>query len=712
MASGGRIVNPHDGLINRTLLNSPQIGVVKDNIDPENMGRLKVWIKGSNTLENDPSGWIICNYASPFAGATDPETLGNNIQDPSSTQQSYGFWSVPPDTGNNVIVLFINGDIRKAFWVACLYQKNMNYMVPGIADGISFQGDEYGANAVPVSEYNKLGSNPNLRPVFGPLADGLEKQGLLTDTLRGAGSTSARRESPSQVHGWKTPGGNQFMMDDGNGSELIRIRTKSGAQVLISETDGHIYAISRDGKCWLELNNDGYIDGYALKGIDFNTPGDFNIRAEGNVNIEAGGDVNVKGISAVNIQAETDDININAQSNVNVQTVGNDINIKANEKVNVQSGTEINAKSGANTNIQSAADINATAANSANVKSSSGAISLNGQSGVNMVGGGASFSLSSGNYNVSVPGNYILNVNGNYVIWASHSVSNNFTGSLNNSHPAAPAAPTAPAVAGSSGTAAIPVIYQQSLRNEDGQEAPVESICDRIPDEEPWPLHASTTLGLRQTVQEGTSTASTGSVTPDAAQPLPVVGTPTKGMTPGVYAPQGYTPKGDPVYSFSGATSALLPVNQLKLSPEGLDFIAGQEGFSASKYKDASGFSIGYGHFIIPTDPANIQSGPISQETGRQLLSSDATKAQNTIRKYVTVPLTQAQFDALTDFIFNVGGGNFQKSTLLKELNQGNYADVPNQLMKWNKSQGKVLDVLTKRRRLEGLLFARPAPTS
>ncbi len=66
----------------------------------------------------------------------------------------------------------------------------------------------------------------------------------------------------------------------------------------------------------------------------------------------------------------------------------------------------------------------------------------------------------------------------------------------------------------------------------------------------------------------------------------------------------------------------------------------------------------------------------------------------------------------MVDFIYNVGVGNFAKSTLLSELNQGNYADVPNQMTRWNKSQGKVLAVLTKRRRLEGLLFATPAATS
>ena len=68
--------------------------------------------------------------------------------------------------------------------------------------------------------------------------------------------------------------------------------------------------------------------------------------------------------------------------------------------------------------------------------------------------------------------------------------------------------------------------------------------------------------------------------------------------------------------------------------------------------------------------------------------------------------LTQPQFDALVSFVFNVGGGNFQTSTLLKELNAGHVAAVPGQLARWNTAGGQVLQGLVNRRRAEGELFS------
>lgn len=617
MSSADRISKPTGGAISRIDTRCPQIGVVKQTGDSENMGRLRVWIKGSNTLENDPSGWITCSYASPFAGASDPEELGNNVGNASETQTSYGFWAVPPDLNNEVLVMFVNGDIRKAYWVAGIFQKDMNNMVPGIPSGASYQSGNFGNQALPTSEYNKLGNNPTIRPYYQTLAEGLNTQGLLSDTLRGSGNSGARRESPSAVYGMLTPGGNQFVMDDAVGGELIRLRTASGAQILISEAEGHVYAISRDGKSWGELNVDGNVDFYAGANCSFHALGDFNITAGGNVNIDAAGDINLKS-------------------------------------------------------------------------------------------GGSISALSAGNLNLTSQKNTTLYVNGRFVQtfigptqrWQTNGVYNvgdNYThaGFTNNTKP----------------KAITPKTYQQSVKNNANQEVPALRVTSRIPDREPWPLHA-VHENVAPQGQEGDYVVSTGNVVPDAVQPLPVVGSPTKGMKQGVYTPQGYDKNQKPVYSFAGTSNEILPVDKLVTSQQGVNFIAGQEGFVPTPYNDAGKKAIGYGHNIIPSDPANVKTGPISIDTGLQVLATDLKKAEQTIKKYVKVSLSQSQFDALVSFIFNVGGGNFASSTLLKKLNAGDYADVPTQMMRWCHSQGKVLPVLLKRRRLEGLMFSTPVATS
>lgn len=634
MASNSRIITPNKGYTTRVDLRCPQIGIVKDTTDPENMGRLKVWIVGSTTLETDPSGWITCNYSSPFAGATDPLLCGNDAKDPDGTQESYGFWGIPPDINNQVIVQFINADLSKAYWTGCLFQKDMNYMIPGTAAGNSYQNAQYpNGSLVPVLEYNKQASTTataKQSPYYQTLADGLKLQGLITDPLRGAGNASARRESPSQVFGMKTPGGNTFTMDDGDGNELIRLRTASGAQILISETEGNVYIISRDGNNWIELNNDGNIDVYSGTGINFNVTGDYNIRATGNVNIEAGGNVNVKGGSSVNLQAATDNVNI---------SVANDLDIAV--------GT---------------------------------------------------------NWNQTVQGTITTwHADGAAVVSDDYS----HPSSVNDDLPEQPSTPT---------------IYQQSIKDANGVEVPTKSICDRVPDAEPWPLHAQSGVVALPTPQAGPSNVSIGSVIPNATQPLPLIGTPQSGMQRGIYTPNGYTSKGQPQYTYEGPTTALIPVNQLSISQAGLDFIKHYEGTGLPgrpglPYPDASGlaFDVGYAHTIVPTDSDHIKTGPLTIDEMDELLKQDIVHFEAGVRRLVTVPLTQAQFDVLCDFAYDLGLGKvggkhgLASTSFLKELNAGNYAAVPSGLSLYVYSAHKVLPALVARRRAEGLLFAQPA---
>jgi len=94
-------------------------------------------------------------------------------------------------------------------------------------------------------------------------------------------------------------------------------------------------------------------------------------------------------------------------------------------------------------------------------------------------------------------------------------------------------------------------------------------------------------------------------------------------------------------------------------------------------------------------------------------LIEDLAEHSKAVKKYVQVPLSQGQFDALTSFVFNLGEGNFRSSTLLKKLNKGLYDDVPEQIMRWNKARvdGKLtpLKGLTRRRAAEAAIFSRDA---
>lgn len=67
------------------------------------------------------------------------------------------------------------------------------------------------------------------------------------------------------------------------------------------------------------------------------------------------------------------------------------------------------------------------------------------------------------------------------------------------------------------------------------------------------------------------------------------------------------------------------------------------------------------------------------------LLRQDLTVAETAVRNSVNVSLTQNQFDALVSFTFNVGGRNLRNSTLVSQLNAGNYSGAADQFLRWNK---------------------------
>jgi len=142
----------------------------------------------------------------------------------------------------------------------------------------------------------------------------------------------------------------------------------------------------------------------------------------------------------------------------------------------------------------------------------------------------------------------------------------------------------------------------------------------------------------------------------------------------------------------------------MKISQSGINLIKQFEGFSATPYKDIAGLlTIGYGHLILPGE----HFGAISSVEAAALLIRDiADKAEYFVNKFVTVDLLQNEFDALVSFTYNVGGANFQKSTLLKLLNAGKKEDVPQEFLKWDNAGGHKSEALLKRRRLEAKLFA------
>lgn len=140
----------------------------------------------------------------------------------------------------------------------------------------------------------------------------------------------------------------------------------------------------------------------------------------------------------------------------------------------------------------------------------------------------------------------------------------------------------------------------------------------------------------------------------------------------------------------------------VRTSDQGIERIKSREGFSATRYPDAGGYSIGYGHFI---KPGEFFSEPMSEPDATSLLYSDLGPEEGAVTRYVTIPLTQNQFDALVSFVHNVGISAFRDSTLLKRLNSGDIIGAANELDRWTKSEGVTLQALVDRRADEKAQF-------
>lgn len=121
--------------------------------------------------------------------------------------------------------------------------------------------------------------------------------------------------------------------------------------------------------------------------------------------------------------------------------------------------------------------------------------------------------------------------------------------------------------------------------------------------------------------------------------------------------------------------------------------------------KDGLPVTIGYGSTMY-TDGRKIKLGDtITEAQAVDLLNWEVNNKTSVLRG-MNLKINQNQFDALTSFIYNVGIGAFMSSTLLKRIRVNpNDTDIRNQFMKWVYNDGKILDVLVKRRKAEANLY-------
>jgi len=375
----------------------PFIGIIKNNSDPARQGRVAVWVPDIGGDEDDPNQWYVVRYASPFFGSTlgVPGSSDSQNDNFGTSQQTYGFWAVPPDINNRVLITFVMGDPTRGYWFACVPNIQTMHMVPGLArpqgntlvaiekinpDKFFGQGritsDSYLPTSELVSQDPKIDGNPEFynlpKVVHIYQANIVINQGLDQDPVRGTITSSAQRETPSQVVGLSSPGrtapdtadfpnlqqlldnqslpiavvqqfpnrkgGHSLVLDDGDifgQNRLLRLRSSAGHQILMHDTEDLMYISNSRGTAWIELAPDGSVNIFSASNVSIRSQQDLNFHADNNINLHSGN--TIKMFAEKYFLNQTESYQLTASKNISLNA-GN-VGIKSGTSLLMQSVT-------------------------------------------------------------------------------------------------------------------------------------------------------------------------------------------------------------------------------------------------------------------------------------------------------------------------------------------------------------------------------------
>jgi hypothetical protein len=360
------------------------IGVVRDNNDPMQMGRLRVFIPGYDApyLKNSELPW--CTMMSPLMGVVKDMSVGRD-DDKISGTRAYGMWNIPK-IGTPVVVATINNDESMRVWIGCLGTTYNNTTMP------HGKNKGNGKNSIKqATEENKKISTSDMYGLNGDKARGpYERNIAQSDINQNEGNSSDGYHTNTddsanldpQVYCWTTPGGHFITMSDSNDHCRVRVKTINGQQIILDDTSERIYISTGKGKTWIEMDEDGHIQIYGESKISISSDKDLCFRAKDNIHMKAGG----------NIYLETD------ASGKSASKFGpGNIILQAQNKItarSLNSTIDMSAKAGF-TSISSDGGMKVTTKSSINIKSSESILN-DAQGSLHFKAGGSIYHLASG----------------------------------------------------------------------------------------------------------------------------------------------------------------------------------------------------------------------------------------------------------------------------------------------------------------------------
>ncbi len=264
------------------------IGEVVGIEDDNEMGRIKVFCPTLDAQECTPEDLPWCNYATPFGGSISDLRVGpHNIK--RKGPKAFGWWS-PPKRGTSVIVLSLNSDPNIRYYCLSIFKTHTNR---SLFSGRNYKEDE--STPGPFTDtYETI-----------PYADGLNSNDdffrTRGDYERQTGQAKTNKDSKegysentdlddgsleNEVYGFSTPGGHYIHFSDSPDNCRIRIKTSSGKQFLLDDTNERIYISTSGHNAYFEMDDSGDVYFYGKNSINFKsnvmnfTSTSFNIKTE------------------------------------------------------------------------------------------------------------------------------------------------------------------------------------------------------------------------------------------------------------------------------------------------------------------------------------------------------------------------------------------------------------------------------------------------
>lgn len=356
-------------------------GQVVDTSDPDQMGRVRVWIPALDGENYDIAQLVWADYAPMLAGFTVeyPHGAGEIKND---SHSAYGFWGVPK-VGATVYVFFLNGNPDNRVYFASSIRLHRNRSLPagrnvdtkGRIGPWGDAGDADG-NLNPIQP-----AYDNARAQFQDKLDAPEAQsrGAYERQVAqpkfdkdGTEGYSPNAADPTyldpQTYCFVSPGGHSIIMQDDPRFARLRVKTGEGHQIILDDANERIYVSTARGASWFEMDLDGHVNVFGLDSMSFRSGKDINFFADNNINLEAGQGINLKANAAdVRLQAQGSfhakanvAMNLSACKNMNLEAeegallTAKTLDVSVSSSLKISGGADAHLKAAGNLIIQAA----------------------------------------------------------------------------------------------------------------------------------------------------------------------------------------------------------------------------------------------------------------------------------------------------------------------------------------------------------------------